>query len=322
MELDFIRTVLGDVKCSEMGYTYSHEHIVIEDSYPTASNQGFLLNDVEKISEELIDFNKAGGKTVVDTMPANAGRNALKLAEVSRKSHVNIIAPTGLHLGIYYPRNHWMYSYSEDQLTELFIADIIEGIDEFDYSGPIIKRTPHKAGMIKLATGNDSFSKHEEKIFRAVVNTHLATGAPILTHTNSGKFALEQAELFIKLGAKVEHIVISHLDKHEDSNYHRKVLDTGVFIEYDSAFRWDIKGEPVNLTFKHLEALLPTYSKQIVLGMDMAKNTYWNSYGGSPGMNYLINNIPPFLASKGLEHHYENIFYNNPKALYRFFKTE
>ncbi len=317
MKQDFFRTVLGDRPVTEMGLTYAHEHIVIDDCYVTAKHPEFLLNDVHKISTELTSFYNAGGRTVVDTMPANSGRNVLKSVQVSENSGVNIIVPTGLHLEIYYPENHWRYTSTEDELTRLFIADIEEGIDQFDYSGPLVKRTPHKAGLIKLATGDDSFTKHQELIFRAVVHAHLETGAPILTHTNFGRQALEQALLFEKLGANLQHVVLSHVDRAMDVAYNRAVLEVGVRVEYDSAFRWK-KGQP-NHTLHLLEELLPEYPEQITMGMDMAKNAYWKSYGGQPGLNYLIETIPDFLKSKGLEEYYQQVFFENPKMLYAFF---
>ena len=55
--------------------------------------------------------------------------------------------------------------------------------------------------------------------------------------------------------------------------------------------------------------------------MDMAKNAYWKSYGGHPGLNYLIDTIPDFLNSKGLSEYFQKIFFDNPKALYSFFKA-
>ena len=321
MEKGFSRSVLGDIDVNDMGLTYSHEHIIIEDSYPTATHPEFLLNDVEKVTNELVSLYQKGGRTVVDTMPSNCGRNVLKLSEVSKRSGVHIIVPTGIHLEIYYPKSHWRYGYTEEQLTDLFIADITEGIDKYDYSGPIVERTKCKAGLIKLATGDDPITDHQQKIFRAVVNAHLATGAPILTHTNNGNQAFEQAELFLKLGAKSDHVVLSHVDRKKDPDYHKKVLDTGVKVEYDSAFRWELKGED-NRTFKLLEELLPKFPKQITMGMDMAKNNYWKSYGGNPGLNYLIDTMPAFLSSKGLEEYFQKIFFDNPKELYGFFKPE
>lgn len=311
----FVRTVLGDISPSEMGLTYSHEHVIIEESYPTMANPLFILNNVAKVSEELRHFYEAGGRTMVDTMPADCGRNVVKLAEVSRNTGVNIIAPTGIHLEIYYLPNHWRYSYSEDQITQLFIDDVTIGIDSNDYNGPYINRTSHKAGMIKLATGNEKITAHQEKIFHTVVNTHKTTGVPILTHSNFGKHAIDQANLFDKLGADLKHVVISHVDRYEDIGYNRELLQTGVKVEYDSAFRWK---EKENWTYKLLEALLPDFPDQITMGMDAAKNSYWQSYGGKPGLNFLLTTFREDLRKMGLEQYYENIFFKNPAQLYSF----
>lgn len=317
MNKKFFRTVLGDKPSADMGYTYSHEHIIIEESYPTSTNPNFLLNDIDKVAKELKGFYDARGRTMIDTMPANCGRNVIKLAQVSRLSNVNIIVPTGIHLEVYYPKFHWRYNYSEEALTELFISDIEDGIDKYDYSGPFVERTSFRAGVIKLATGDEKITTHQEKIFHAVVNTHLKTGAPILTHTNSGKLALEQAKLLEKLGANLKNVVLSHIDRNNDLDYHKSVLDMGVKVEYDSAFRWELQGKP-NYTFSLLKRLLPLYPNQITLGMDMAKNEYWQSYGGNPGLNYLIKTIPGFLNSINLSEFHHKLFFDNPRELYTF----
>jgi predicted metal-dependent phosphotriesterase family hydrolase len=312
--MTFVRTILGDIDPEELGITYAHEHIVIEESFPTRSNPDFLLNDVAKISEELQRVYEAGGRTMVDTMPANCGRNILKLAEISQKTGIRIIAPTGLHLEKYYPPDHWRYRYSEDQLTRLFTADIEEGIDANDYGGPLIERTPHKAGLIKLATGDEPISRHQEKVFRAVVNAHRTTGIPILTHTNEGKHALAQAELFDRLGADLQHVVISHVDRCKDVEYHRAVLQTGVRVEYDSGFRW--KAGEENWTYKLLQTLLPEFPNQITVGMDAARTTYWQSYGGKPGLTWLLTAFRDDLRCLDLAAYFQNLFIDNPKRLY------
>ena len=312
----FVRTVLGDITSAEMGLTFSHEHIIIEESFVTQGNKDFILNDVDKVSKELKNFYAAGGRTVVDTMPANCGRNILKLADVSKRTNVNIIAPTGIHLEKYYPANHWRYYLNEVELTDLFIKDITEGIDEYDYGCPLVKRTNHKAGMIKLATGNESFSLHQQKIFRAVVDVHLETGVPILTHTTEGKLAMEQVELFVKLGADVKHIVLSHVDRNKDLGYHKALMQTGVYVEYDSHFRW--KNDEDNWTYTLLEKLLPDFCEQITVGMDMAKSTYWKSFGGSPGLNYLLTNFYQQMEKRGLTAYIKKIFFNNPQQIFSF----
>ena len=42
-------------------------------------------------------------------MPCDAGRNAGKLAELSRRTGVNIVAPTGLHHERFYGPVHWSH---------------------------------------------------------------------------------------------------------------------------------------------------------------------------------------------------------------------
>ena len=105
--MSFVRTILGDLDPEELGLTYSHEHIVIDESYPTELHPDFLLDDEARITEELQEFYTNGGRSMVDTMPINCGRNVMKLASVSKNSGANILIPTGLHLEYYYRPHHW-----------------------------------------------------------------------------------------------------------------------------------------------------------------------------------------------------------------------
>jgi len=289
---------------------------MIDESYPTVQNVRLLLNDLDKIVEELKQVYDCGVRSMVDTMPVNAGRNVKKLAEVSSRSEVNIISSTGIHLEMYYLPNHWQFHYSEDQLTQLFVDDIEMGIDYHDYGGPLVERSRYKAGIIKLATGDDPISKHQDKIFRAVVNAHKKTGAPILTHTNYGKHALAQVEMFDKLGADLSHVVLSHVDRFQDIGYNREILQSGVYVEYDSAFRW--KPGEKNWTYTLLENLLPEFPFQITMGMDAAKHEYWRSYGGSPGLDFLVTGFKKDLDRMGLGKYFENLFIKNPASLFSF----
>jgi phosphotriesterase-related protein len=314
--MGFFRSILGDQPSANMGITFSHEHIVIEENYVTLQQPEFLLNDVAKICAELRGLRALGCSTMVDTMPSNAGRNPNKSALISQQTGIHILVPTGIHLEKYYPPGHWRYTYSEDQLSDLFIADIKQGIDAYDYNGPLVQRTPYRAGLIKLATGDEPITPHREKIFRAVVNAHRTTGAPILTHTNQGKQALAQAEAFDKLGADLPHVVLSHTDRNKDLGYQHALMQTGVSVEYDSAFRWK-KGEE-NWTFTLLEQLLPLYPKQITVGMDAARSAYWRSYGGQPGLDYLLTSFVAELEKRDLHLYFDFIFIKNPARIFSF----
>ncbi|MBN8709315.1 MAG: aryldialkylphosphatase [Verrucomicrobia bacterium 61-8] len=312
--MSFIRTVLGDIAPSELGLCYAHEHIIIDASFTTQATPDFLLDDVAKASAELSDFRAAGGSTMVDSMPCDCGRNVRKLAEISRASGVHIVAPTGLHMAKYYDPGHWGHFYAEDQLAALFIAEIKEGIDAHDYSGPIVERAPHRAGVIKIAT-DAQWSPREEKLFAAAAHAHRRTGCPILTHTEQGTLGLEQAERLHSLGVDLRHVVLSHTDRKPDRAYHRDLLQTGVRLEYDSGFRWK-EGNP---TLDLVVELAPEFPRQILLGMDAARRSYWTHHGGRPGLCFLLREFRGDLLARGLkEALWQQIMRDNPARAYAF----
>lgn len=314
--MSFVRTVLGDISPAELGVCYAHEHIIIDASYSTVVEPEFQLDCVDTAARELADFHAVGGRAVIDSMPCDCGRNVRKLAEVSRRSKVHVVCPTGLHLSKYYDPGHWGNTYTEEELTRLFVGEITNGIDARDCNGPYPEVTGHRAGLIKIATG-EAITPRVERVFAAAAAAHCETGVPILTHTEQGTLGLEQVELLRGHGVDLEHVVLSHLDRQPDLSYHREILSTGVCVEYDSAFRW--KQEQGNPTLDLVVALLPEYPRQIMLGMDAARRSYWRHHGGEPGMSYLLTTFCDQLRQAGLsDEDLRQIFTLNPAASYAF----
>src|SRR6266699_5300990 len=130
--MSFLRTVTGDIDSADAGVCYSHEHIVIDPSFTTFCNPEFLLDSVDLACADILEFRAAGGRTLVDSMPCGGGRNAGKLAEIATRTGTFIVCPTGLHLQKYYPPGHWGEKLSADEVAELFITEIEEGIDARD----------------------------------------------------------------------------------------------------------------------------------------------------------------------------------------------
>ena len=314
--MSFVRTVLGDIVSGELGVCYAHEHVIIDPSFTTQATPAFLLDNVARATTELLQFRANGGQAMIDSMPCDAGRNVVKLAVVSRATGVHLVAPTGLHLAQYYDLGHWGNFYTVEQLAGLFVADINDGIDEHDYSGPLVKRTPHRAGVIKIATGT-AFTKRDANIFAAAAEAHRRTGAPILTHTEQGTLGLEQVVRLRDLGVDLRHVCISHLDRKPDLAYHRDILASGVRVEYDSGFRWPAGRR--NPTLELVMALLPEFPGQIMLGMDAARWTYWRSYGGQPGLSFLLKDFSEQLRERGLTGaQWQQMFVATPAATYAF----
>jgi 5-phospho-D-xylono-1,4-lactonase len=313
----FIRTVLGDVEPSRLGATYAHEHLVIDGGRPVELYPDFLLADVDRAVEELAPAQALGLRAVIDAMPCSAGRNVRKLAEISRRSGVHVVAPTGLHLAKYYDPDGWTEQAGVAQLEAAFTADVLDGIDEDDYLGPAVRRTRHRAGVVKVA-GSEVLTSRERRTFVAAAATHRATGCPILTHCTDGLGALEQLRLLADEGVDPRHVTLSHTDKVVDRGYHRDILGTGAFAEYDQAFRWP-DGAP-NGTLTLLEWMIEDgLAGQLMLGMDAARRGYWTTYGGRPGMTFLLGAFSGAMRDRGIdEATLAQLFVANPARAYAF----
>ncbi|CAN5405296.1 phosphotriesterase [soil metagenome] len=305
------RTVLGDVDPGKLGVTYAHEHLIIDPSLPSSRGPEFLLDSADAAARELAAFRESGGRTVIDALPCDAGRNVLKLADASRRSGVNIIASTGLHVESSYPAGHWSHRYAAEALAALFIADVEEGIDRFDYVGPLVSRTRHRAGVITVASGKGGLSDYQSKVFRAAAIAHAVTGAPILTQAEHGAAALEQVEALRGFGVDPDAVILAHTDRIPDLPYHREILSSGARVVYECAFRWRV-GQP-NHTADLVVALIDEFHDQIMLGMDAARRTYWHAYGGAPGLPFLLGPFSRMLLDRGLsDAQWAKVFVSTP----------
>lgn len=296
--MSLVRTVLGDIDATELGVTYAHEHLVIDGGRPVELQPDFDLADVDAMAIEVGEAGALGLRSVIDAMPCDAGRSATKLADLSRRTGVRIVAPTGLHHERYYGPSHWSHRITVDELADLFVADITDGIDANDYAGPVVHRTSFRAGVIKVAGSEDGPSERDRRVFEAAAAAHRRTGAPILTHCEGGTGALEQVSLLRGYGVAAGHIALSHVDKVVDRGYHRELRSTGAFAVYDGSFRW---GDGDNGTIRLLEwAVEEGTDDRILLGMDAARRGYYRVHGGSPGLTWLLDGFTALLAARGI----------------------
>jgi phosphotriesterase-related protein len=262
-----------------------------------------------------------GLRSVVDAMPCDAGRNVEKLAELARRTGLHIVAPTGLHHDRFYGPAHWSHRISVEQLADLFVADIEDGIDALDYSGPVVHRTPYRAGVIKVGGSAEALSARDRRVFEAAASGHRRTGAPILTHCEAGTGAVEQVRALSDAGVAGEHIVLSHVDKVVDRGYHRELLSSGAFAEYDGSFRW---GDRPNGTLQLLEWMAEDgLLGQVVLGMDAARQGYYEAYGGSPGLAWLLDGFSTAMEERDLGISVRRcLFVSNPARAFAFTVAE
>jgi phosphotriesterase-related protein len=295
-----VRTVLGDIAPEGLGATMMHEHLIIDSPLIEDRWPHIHLSSVDDAVSELDACRRAGAGTLVDTMPCAGGRDPLRLAEASRRSGVHLLAITGLHTAKYYGGHRWALEAPVEVMAGLFAADITEGIDRYDYTGPVVERTPHRAGIIKVATLGEAPDDRERRVFAAAALAHRRTGAPILTHCEEGRGALEQVALLSELGVALYRVVISHTDKVRDLGYHRDMLDSGVLVVYDQALRQP-PDEEKGTAWIVGEMIEAGYVGQLTLGTDGARRSLWTSLGGSPGLAWLVGGFVEVLRRRGVD---------------------
>ncbi len=311
-----IRTVLGDISPADLGFTDAHEHLIMDKDYILKLNPDYRLDSVDKTCQEVRAFMAAGGKAAVEMSCLGVGRNARKMLEVARLTGFHIVASTGFHRPQFYIDSHWRYSYEVEQIANIFIEEIEQGMDQNQYSGPIIDRTEARAGVIKIATGYFVMKPEDERVIHAAAIAHLKTGVPIFTHTEEGTLGPEQVEMLMADGVDPTHITVGHYDRNPDFHLHHELAETGCFLQYDTPSRRKYFPESnfIDLVRKMIEA---GHGKQILWGGDLARQSYQCAYGGAPGLKYILGDFVPRLRAEGFaEETIADIFVNNPaKAL-------
>jgi phosphotriesterase-related protein len=314
-----IETVLGPIDPSELGVTDAHDHLITIGGGEVRADPDLALPSVEAAVQELSEFHRSGGQALVEMGVIGIGRSIEHVIEVAKRvPQVHIIAATGFHRTAFYEVTDWVYHYSVDEIAELIVSEITEGIEIHCYNGPLVKRSSAKAGVIKLGTSYNCITELEKKLFLAVAIAHRATGAPISTHTEAGTMGIEQLALLKEHGVKPERVIIGHLDRCPDFWYHKKIAAEGAYVLYTGASR--VKYWPDEVQVNLIKRMVKAgFGKHILLGMDMGRASYWRAYGGGPGMSYLLTRFIPRLLESGVsEKAVEDMLINNPRQVFAF----
>ena len=77
-----IMTVCGPISVAEAGYTLSHEHLLC-DLWAFLRSYDAVLDDEKLAIDEISDYRKAGGSTIIDCTSGGLGRNPGALRRIS-----------------------------------------------------------------------------------------------------------------------------------------------------------------------------------------------------------------------------------------------
>ncbi len=257
-----VQTVLGPIDVDKLGFTLMHEHLKVGFSgWQVDSTLAFERKaELERAVARLKELKRLGVRTFVDPCPMELAREPDFMAEVSKRSGVNIVCSTGLYIDhgldlAGFPA--YFRIMSIDQIQRVYTAELAKGV------GP--KKV--RPGIIKCATGPHSISPNEEKALRAAARTAMALDVRITTHTTMGTMGPEQAGIFLSEGMKPHHFIIGHCDWNHDPAYHRSIMDRGCYIGFDGV-GIDVLC-PDETRVKNLVSHVKAgYAKQIVLSHD------------------------------------------------------
>ncbi|HEL9394458.1 TPA: phosphotriesterase [Listeria monocytogenes] len=330
--MSFIRTFYGDIAPEQLGFTYSHEHIVCVPAYWQERNaDDLLLDDKEKSQLDVQDFADLGGKTIVDATAVDYGRRVLDVAQISKETGIQIVGTAGFNksflwdgkikpelkpiIGDFETYYEWIENTSTEKLTEFVVNEVENGLEG----------TPYKGGQVKFGTGYNMITPLEEKTIRAVARAHHETKAPIHSHTEAGTMALEQIEILKQENIPLEYLSIGHMDRNLDPYYHKQVAKTGAFMSFDGIAK--IKYAPESARIAAILYLVSEgFEDQILVSGDTARKTYYKHYGHGPGLEYIAKKwVPRFIDEaneKGFdgEKLVKKFFVDNPARCFTFKK--
>ena len=335
-----INSVCGEISRSEIGVCAPHEHVLLDltafyqelpvpgiddpatqkvemwnlgilsrDCYALKDN--LLLDNEELAIHELKFFKNAGGNTVVDASLPGIGRNPEGLKRISEATGLNIIMGTGFYVGQTHPEELEKMSYEE--IAQLMVDELTEGINGI------------KAGYIGEIGISEIFDDKERRVLRAAAIAHHKTGAAINVHINPWTVnGIEAADILLESGVKPEKICISHIDVENREEYILKLLEKGVYVEFDNFGKeYYIKREVRNSgygLFVHdtqrvnlLKKLIDMgYLERILITCDLCLKNLLHTYGGW-GYDHVLTNIVPMMEDEGItKEQIETLLIKNP----------
>ena len=294
-----IMTVCGPIGPQDLGFTQSHEHILLR------KGQSFLVNEVlwqdepEKSLDDLNAYYDAGGRAIVDAQPVGCGRMAADMRKISFGSDVHIIASTGFHKLCFYPEDHWIRTSSEEDLTQLYVKELTEGMfEDGDDAWPNLV-TKALAGQIKTALDTEGLTPRYETLFKAAAAAQVKTGAPLMVHVASGSDPRELLAMLQAGGVKAESMIFCHMDRMcPDTTWHKEIASAGCFLEYDTIGRYKYHSDERECELIR-EMISEGFADRLLVSLDTTRARL-GAYGGQIDLCYIIDQFVPLLLSSGV----------------------
>jgi phosphotriesterase-related protein len=351
-----VMTVLGPVSAAELGPTLTHEHLLVDlncwwsapkeatllglaNAHVDIQNLGILrrncflirenivLTELDLAVDEILEFRKLGGGTIVEVTLPDIGRDPVALQMAARMSGLNIVSGCGHYVHRAHPAT--LNDEPIGAIADRLIGELTDGIGT----------TGVRPGVIGEIGTSDPVHPREEKVLRAAVRAQQATGIAITVHLDAwSRNGNEVLRILEDEGAQLDHVVLGHLDATlghldigfpEAIEYHRALAERGCFIQYDQC------GTEIYLPFvsdrsDRAACWLPSdreraegvarlfeagYGKQILISHDVCQKMDLTRYGGF-GYGHILRTFVQNLRDYGLgSSEIDQILVENPRRM-------
>jgi phosphotriesterase-related protein len=336
-----ILTVTGPIEPSELGPTLMHEHLFIDYSggnrvvekatgigaydQPVSlknlsalraglvnSRDNLLITDTDLTIREVSEFQRWGGRGIVDVTSIGLHRDPEALLRVANATGLKIVMGGGFYVSAYHPPD--MKNRSVEDLAELIIRDIAEGAEG----------TRVRTGIIgEVGVQGVVLEESEIKSIRASARASRATGAPISFHhggRDEAKF--RTLDIVVEEGGDPSRVIIGHAHHiAAQVPYMKRLLERGVYLQFD------LFGEVIpRLGRIHdaqvIEGILALiqagYGDRILVSQDVCTKIQLKKYGGM-GFSYVMEFVLPEMRRLGItQEQIHKIMVENPRRILTF----
>ncbi|MDX2007128.1 MAG: hypothetical protein SFU83_17960 [Meiothermus sp.] len=304
-----VRTVTGDIPVSKLGLTLGHDHIFARPPSDIA-DEDLRIDDEAAAAAEMRAFRATGGSAMIEMTTVDYGRDTGALQRISEASGVHLVAATGFNKGRFADR--LTEGRSVEEIAAWMTAEVSQGVRPFSPDQPVRETSSARCGLIKASSSLNGANRSELKVFEAAILAHHATGAPVSTHTEKGTWALEQIAVLQKGGVPPHRVLIGHLDLKPELPYLLEVASAGVNLGIDQFAK--VKYLPDEARVALIAELVAAgHGRQILIGGDLARRSYWQHYGDPHGFTFIPIRVVPMLRAAGLsEAQIGDILVENP----------
>ncbi|MFT7474634.1 MAG: phosphotriesterase-related protein [Verrucomicrobiales bacterium] len=334
------QTVLGPVTDHNLGLTLMHEHVLFDFSVclsaplnareqamadrpvepgtvgalrfnPCVVIENLRQRDIALAVEEVAEFTAVGGRTMVDPTNASTGRDPEGMAEIARRTGLNLVMGSGYYCQV--ALDEAFARRSVDDISNEIVRDLTEGIGGTDI----------RAGLIGEIGTSSPITAGEERSLRAAARAQARTGAPLMIHMDGWKREGQRViDLIEEEGGDVHRTVICHMNPAWfDLEYQVGLLERGAYLEFDmfgnDHFYPPDRASPGEVPAIGAVAKLLDlgYLSQLLISQDVYLKMMLKRFGGY-GYAHLFTNLPPYFEAAGVTPAQLDVIYGaNPQKL-------